>query len=54
MRNLRDIEKRLWKRANLFIGALSGEPGRGSFTGTLDRQMKEDSGNGTSLINFIK
>jgi len=25
----------------------------GSFSGTLDRKMKEGSGNGTSLINFM-
>ena len=36
--------------ATLSIGAPAGEPGGGSFTGTFERQMKEDSGKGAYLI----
>ena len=44
------LSRMLCKRANLSIGAHVGEPGRGSFTGTFERQMKEGSGNGAFFI----
>jgi hypothetical protein len=50
----RDTCKRnLCKRATLSIRAPSGEFEGGSLQGLLERQMKECSGNGASLINFI-
>jgi hypothetical protein len=43
-------KRMLLKRATLSVGVIVGDPGRGSFTGTLERQMKEGSGNGAFLI----
>ena len=54
MRNSRGIEKKALETATLSIGAPVGDPGGGSFTETFERQMKEGSENGASLINFIK
>jgi hypothetical protein len=57
MRNSRDIEKKALETGNsLHRGPRWGTwrgGGGGSFTGTLEGQMKESSGNGASLINFI-
>jgi len=38
--------RRLWKRATFPIGAPLWETGRGSFTGSFERHMKEGSENG--------
>jgi len=49
------LKRRLWKRANLFIEAPVGEPGGGGviLPGLFERQMKEGSRNGESLIKLI-
>jgi hypothetical protein len=47
------LKRRLWKRATLSTGVSFGEAAEGWFTGTFERQMKEGSVNGSSLINFI-
>jgi hypothetical protein len=40
------------KRAPLSVGIIVGDPGRGSFSGTFERHIKEGSGNGPSLIKL--
>jgi len=50
----RCVKRRLWKRVTLPLRAPVGEPGEGSFSGTLERQMEEGSGNEASLINLLK
>jgi len=39
----------LWDRATVSLGTPVGEPGRASFNGTCEWQMKKGSGNGASL-----
>ena len=46
------IAGRLWKRTNLSIWAAVGEPEGASFAGTFERQIKEGSENGASLVNL--
>jgi hypothetical protein len=52
MRNLRDMKRRLCKRAVISIGVPVGESGGGSCTGTFERQINEGSGKEASLIIF--
>jgi hypothetical protein len=53
MKNLRGMLKYALETATLSIRVPVGEPGRGSFFGNFERQMKEGSGNGASLIYLI-
>ena len=54
MRNLRNMLKKAMERAALSIRAPFGDPGGCPFFGTFERQMKEGTGNGACLINFIR
>ena len=45
--------KESFGNGQLSIGAPDGKPGGDSFNGPFERQMKEGSGNGTSLFKFI-
>jgi hypothetical protein len=49
---MKPIAGRLWKRANLSIRTPVRDPEGASFSGTFERQIKEGSGNGESLVNL--